>query len=65
MKLLEWLETTQDFVYFLTQPVGLSVAVALFLYYPIQMLGCDALSAAALCCTLSLTCFCLLERPNF
>lgn len=65
IKLLEWLETTQDFIYFLTQPVGLSTLTALLSYYPIQLLGCDSLSAATLSCTLALTLFCLLERPKF
>ena len=65
IKFLEWLETTQEFVDFLVQPTGISALAALLLYYPVQVLGCDALSAATLSCTLALTIFCLLERPKF
>lgn len=65
LKILEWLESTQDFVQFMTQPTGLSATAALLLYCPIQMLGCDSLSAATLSCTVALTLFCLLERPEF
>ena len=65
IQFLEWLETAQDFVHFLFQPLGLSIMIALLLYYPIQALGCDALSAAALSSVLLLTCCCLLERPDF
>ena len=65
LKLLEWVERGQDFVHFLSQPTGLSAAAALLLYFPIQMLGCDGLSATTLSCTVALTIFCLLERPKF
>ncbi|MEL6603684.1 MAG: hypothetical protein AAFP20_10725 [Cyanobacteria bacterium J06614_10] len=65
LKLLEWVESTQDFFHFLTQPTGLSAAAALLLYFPIQYLGCDSLSATTLSCTVALTLFCLLERPEF
>ncbi len=65
LKLLEWMESTQDFFYFLSQPAGLSVVAALLLYFPIQLLGCDRLSATTLSCTVALTLFCSLERPKF
>ncbi|EDX87689.1 hypothetical protein S7335_5399 [Synechococcus sp. PCC 7335] len=65
LKLLEWLESTQDFFEFLRQPTGLSAAAALLLYFPIQALGCDGFSATTLSCTVALTLFCLLERPEF
>ncbi|MEL6489020.1 MAG: hypothetical protein AAFV85_27480 [Cyanobacteria bacterium J06634_6] len=65
LKILEWLEGAQDFFQFLTQPVGLSTTAALLIYCPIQLLGCDSLSAATLSCTIALTLFCLLERPEF
>jgi len=65
IKVLEWLETTQDFYHFLSQPVGLSGAIALCLYFPIQVLGCDGIAAATLSCTVALTLFCLLERSSF
>ncbi|MEL6468769.1 MAG: hypothetical protein AAFQ74_03505 [Cyanobacteria bacterium J06623_4] len=65
LKLLEWVESTQDFFLFLTQPTGLSAATALLLYFPIQCLGCDSLSATTLSCTVALTLFCLIERPEF
>jgi len=65
LKLLEWLDSTQEFVHFLTQPTGLSATAALLLYCPIQLLGCDGFSAATLSCTVALTIFCLLERPEF
>ncbi|MEL6555101.1 MAG: hypothetical protein AAFQ63_16795 [Cyanobacteria bacterium J06621_11] len=65
LKFLEWLESAQDFVHFLTQPTGISATAALLLYCPIQLLGCDSLSATTLSCTIALTLFCLLERPDF
>ena len=65
IKLLEWVESTQDFVHFLSQPTGLSATAALCLYFPIQILGCDSISSATLSCTIALTLFCLLERPKF
>ncbi|MBE9059926.1 hypothetical protein [cf. Phormidesmis sp. LEGE 11477] len=65
LKLLEWLESTQDFFEFLGQPTGLSASAALLLYFPIQALGCDSFSATTLSCTIALTLFCLLERPEF
>ncbi|MGB3786408.1 MAG: hypothetical protein WA949_00255 [Phormidesmis sp.] len=65
LKLLEWVESAQDFFHFLSQPTGLSAAVALLLYFPIQALGCDGFSATTLSCTVALTLFCLLERPDF
>ncbi len=65
LKFLEWLESTQDFFHFLSQPTGISTLAALLLYCPIQLLGCDSLSAATLSCTVALTLFCLLERPDF
>ncbi len=65
IKLLEWVESTQDFVHFLGEPTGLSAVVALCLYFPIQVLGCDSISSATLSCTVALTLFCLRERPDF
>ncbi|MGC1307060.1 MAG: hypothetical protein WA885_07510 [Phormidesmis sp.] len=65
LKLLEWLETTQGFFHFLSEPVGLSAATALCLYFPIQQLGCDSFSATTLSCTVALAVFCLLGRPKF
>lgn len=65
LKFLEWLETTRDFFEFLSQPTGLSATAALLLYCPIQLLGCDSLTATTLSCTTALTLFCLLERPEF
>ena len=65
LKLLEWLESVQDFVHFLTQPTGLSAVTAICLYCPIHLLGCDSLSATMLSCTAALTLYCLLERPEF
>ncbi|MEM9091235.1 MAG: hypothetical protein AAGC93_21155 [Cyanobacteria bacterium P01_F01_bin.53] len=65
LKFLEWLENAQEFVHFLSQPIGLSAAIALCLYCPFQLLGCDYLSAATLSGTVALTLFCLLERPEF
>ncbi|KPQ35063.1 MAG: hypothetical protein HLUCCA11_11635 [Phormidesmis priestleyi Ana] len=50
MKLLEWLETTRDFFYFLGQPIGISATTALFLYFSIQLWGCDSLLAVTLSC---------------
>ncbi|MEM6869228.1 MAG: hypothetical protein AAGB19_02595 [Cyanobacteria bacterium P01_F01_bin.3] len=65
LKFLEWLESTQEFFHFLSQPAGISTLAALFFYCPIQLMGCDSLSAATLSCTVALTLFCLLERPKF
>lgn len=65
IKLLEWVEGGQDFFHFLAQPTGLCATAALCLYFPIQILGCDSLSAATLSCTVALSLFCLLERPEF
>ncbi|MEO1591006.1 MAG: hypothetical protein AAFU71_06910 [Cyanobacteria bacterium J06632_22] len=65
LKLLEWLEAGQDVIAFLTDSMGLSAVLALCLYFPIQSLGCDAVSAATLSCTAALTLFCLLEKPEF
>lgn len=65
IKFLEWLETAQDFCHFLAQPTGLAATAALLLYFPIQILGCDRLSAATLSCTIALALFCLSERPDF
>ena len=65
LKFLEWLESAQDFFHFLTQPVGISAVTALLLYCPIQLLGCDSLAAATLACSVAMTLFCLLERPEF
>ncbi|MEM9904652.1 MAG: hypothetical protein AAF921_06485 [Cyanobacteria bacterium P01_D01_bin.44] len=65
LKLLKFLEAGQDVFEFLTHPMGLSAVLAVCLYFPIQILGCDAPSAAALSCTVALTLFCLLERPDF
>lgn len=65
LKFLEWIETTQEVFDFLSQSTGLSVILALCLYFPIQVLGCDAPTAATLSCTVALTLFCLLERPDF
>ncbi|MEL7226452.1 MAG: hypothetical protein AAF810_25350 [Cyanobacteria bacterium P01_D01_bin.36] len=65
LKLLEWVESTQEFFHFLSQPVGLSSVSALLLYCPIYLLGCDGLSAATLSCSVAMTLFCLLEQPEF
>ena len=65
LKFLEWVESAQDFFHFLMQPTGISAVTALLLYCPIQLLGCDSLSATTLSCTIALTLFCLLERPEF
>lgn len=66
IKLLEWLETAQDFFLFLTQPVGFSLASALCLFFPVQILGgCDSLTAATLSSTAALALFCLSEKPSF
>lgn len=67
LKLLEWLETAQDFVHFLAQPTGFSAAIALCLFFPIQILGdTSSPTAATLACTIALTTFCLLEdKPKF
>ena len=67
LKLLEWLEAGQDFVQFLSQPTGFSAAIALCLFFPIQILGnTSSLTAATLSCTTALTLFCLLEeKPTF
>ncbi len=65
LKLLEWVESTQEFFHFLSQPTGFSAVVALLVYFPIQALGCDGFSATTLSCTVALTLFCLLERPDF
>ncbi len=66
LKLLEWLETTQEFFFFLSQPVGYSTATALCLFFPIQILGgCDSLTAATLSSTAALALFCLSEKPTF
>ena len=65
LKLLEWLESVQDFVHFLTQPTGFSAAIAICLYCPIHLLGCDSFSATMLSSTAALTLYCLLERPDF
>ena len=67
LKLLECLETAQDFVHFLAQPTGFSAAIALCLFFPIQILGdTSSLTAATLSCTVALALFCLLEeKPNF
>ncbi|MEO0457668.1 MAG: hypothetical protein AAF152_13975 [Cyanobacteria bacterium P01_A01_bin.114] len=62
LKLLEFLEEALEF---LTHPMGLSAALAICLYFPIQILGCDAPSAGMLACTAALTLFCLIERPDF
>ena len=66
IKLLEWLETVREFLFFLSQPVGLSLVSALCLFFPIQILGnCDSLTAATLSSTAALALFCLLEEPSF
>lgn len=65
LKLLEWLETAQDFFHFIHQPVGLFAAAALCFYFPVQQWGCDSLSAATLSCTIALAVFCVVERPRF
>lgn len=67
LKLLEWLEAGQDFVQFLSQPTGFSAAIALCLFFPIQILGdTSSLTAATLSCTTALALFCLLEeKPTF
>ncbi|MGD1897637.1 MAG: hypothetical protein ACFB16_11880 [Phormidesmis sp.] len=65
LKFLEWLENSREFFYFLSEPTGLSAIAALLLYCPLQLLGCDSLSATTLACTVALTLFCLLERPDF
>lgn len=65
LKLLEFLETTQEVFEFLTTPVGLSGVLAICLYFPIQFLGCDPSAAATLACTVALTFFCLVEQPKF
>jgi hypothetical protein len=65
LKLLEFLETAQESLEFLTQPIGLSGVLAICLYFPIQTLGCDAPSAATIACTAALTLYCLLEHPDF
>ncbi|MEM6451124.1 MAG: hypothetical protein AAF703_12500 [Cyanobacteria bacterium P01_D01_bin.105] len=66
MKLLECLEVAQEFILFLMQPAGLTVLVALCLFFSIQILyGCDSFTAATLSGTAALTLFCLLEEPDF
>lgn len=65
LKLLEFLETAQDVFEFLTHPMGLSGVLAICLYFPMQALGSDIPAAAALACTAALTCFCLIEKPDF
>lgn len=66
LEFLKWLENAQDFFHFLSQPTGFCGAIALLLYCPIQLLGCDQLSATTLSCTIALALFCLLERrPDF
>lgn len=63
---LEWIEKAQAFFHFLSQPVGFCSAIAVCLYFPIHLLGCDQLSATTLSCTVALTLFCLLEQqPTF
>lgn len=65
LRLLEFLETAQGLFEFLTDPIGLSGVLAICLYFPIQSLGCDASAAATLACTVALTFFCLVEKPDF
>ncbi|MBE9076585.1 hypothetical protein IQ241_04620 [Romeria aff. gracilis LEGE 07310] len=65
LKFLEWLEAAQTIFDFLTHPIGLSAVLAVCFYFPMQILGCDAPTAATLSCTTALTMFCLLERPDF
>ena len=65
LRLLEFLEATQEIFDFLTTPMGLSGVLVICLYFPMQALGCDASAAATLACTAALTCFCLLEKPDF
>ncbi|MEL6138152.1 MAG: hypothetical protein AAFQ61_05890 [Cyanobacteria bacterium J06626_23] len=65
LQLLKWLESGQEAVAFLTDSLGLSAMLAICLYGPIQVLGCDMPSAIALSCTAALTLFCLLENPDF
>ncbi|MEO0457620.1 MAG: hypothetical protein AAF152_13720 [Cyanobacteria bacterium P01_A01_bin.114] len=61
---LEWVETTQAIFEFLTQPTGLATTVALCLYAPLQILGCDALSAATLASALGLCLYHLGQQPE-
>lgn len=65
LKLLEWIEAWQEFFDFLTDSIGLSGILAICLYFPLQTLGCDASSAVTLACTVALTFFCLVEKPDF
>ena len=65
LRLLEFLETAQDFFDFLTAPIGLSGVLAVCLYFPMQALGCDPSAAATLACSAALTFFCLVEKPEF
>ena len=65
LKLLEFLEASQEVLEFITAPIGLSGLLAVSLYFPIQLMGSDASAAAALACTAALTLFCLLEQPKF
>lgn len=65
LKFLEWLEAAQTIFDFFIHPIGLSAVLAVCLYFSMQALGCDALTAATLSCTTALTMFCLLEQPDF
>lgn len=64
VQFLEWIEKGQDFIYFLSQPIGLSIVTALFLYFPLQLMGCDRLSATTFSSIAALTVFYAKERTS-
>ena len=48
LKLLKFLEASQEVFSFLMSPVGLSTMLALGLYFPSQIIGCCDIPTAAL-----------------
>ena len=64
LKFLEWLESIQAFLHFLTEPVGLSMSATLLFYFTIQHLGCDILSAMTLSLSLAIALFYSLEQAG-
>ena len=65
LEFLRFLESTLEFLEFLTTPVGLVGLTGLALYFPLQVLGCDAPTAMTLAGSVALVLGCVITKPDF
>ena len=62
--LLEWIETAQEFISFLQEPIGFTALSVLLSYSVCQVFGYDSLSAKLLPCTIAFSAFSLTSAPK-